>query len=237
MLAYQAWLMADAMVRSLVRVYVTHRRLLEWVTAAQAKAGLRLSLRGFVERMAGGVALALGAAAAVAWARPASWPIALPFLLAWAASPVVARAIGIPSAARRAVPLSAADARALRLIARRTWRFFATFVGPGEHALPPDNFQEDPKPVVARRTSPTNIGLYLLACVSAHDFGWIGTRDAVDRLEATIASMRALERFRGHFLNWYDTLDGRPLQPATCRPSTAATWRATSSRSSTPAWR
>src|SRR5438128_154523 len=213
MLAHQAWLMVDAMVRSLLRVYVTHRHLLEWVTAAQAKAGLRLDLRGFYQRMGGGVALAIAAAAAIAWGRPTAWPVALPFLLLWAASPVAARSISVPSPAARTTPLSPTDARALRLIARRTWRFFSTFVGAEDHALPPDNFQEDPRPVVAHRTSPTNLGLYLLSIVAAHDFGWIGTLEAVERLEATIETMGRLERFRGHFLNWYDTAGCRPLNP------------------------
>src|SRR6266542_3865517 len=213
MLTYQAWLMSDAIVRTLVRVYVTHRGLLEWVTAAQAKAGLRLDFRGFCHRMAGGLALAAGAAIAVAWGRPEAWPAALPFLMSWTASPAVARWISVPRRTTSTQPLSFADARALRLIARRTWRFFAAFVGPEDHALPPDNFEETPSPVVAHRTSPTNIGLYLLSTMTARDFGWLGTLDAVERLEATIGTMNALERFRGHFYNWYDTKDCRPLDP------------------------
>ena len=79
--------------------------------------------------------------------------------------------------------------------------------------LPPDNFQEDPRPVVAHRTSPTNMGLYLLSAVSARDFGWSGTLDFVERVEATFATMNRLERYRGHFYNWYDTRDLRPLDP------------------------
>ena len=79
--------------------------------------------------------------------------------------------------------------------------------------LPPDNFQEDPVPTVAHRTSPTNLGLYLLSVVAARDFGWIGTVETVERLEATLESMNGLERFRGHFYNWYGTLDLRPLDP------------------------
>jgi cyclic beta-1,2-glucan synthetase len=79
--------------------------------------------------------------------------------------------------------------------------------------LPPDNFQEDPAPVVAHRTSPTNIGLYLLSTASAHDFGWLGLADTAERLEATLATMGRLPRFRGHFYNWYDTCDLRPLDP------------------------
>ncbi|HET8579040.1 MAG TPA: glucoamylase family protein [Methylomirabilota bacterium] len=213
MLAHQAWLMGDAMLRSLIRVYVTHRNLLEWVTAAQAKAGLRLDLGGFYQRMGGGVALAMAGAAAIVWGRPAAWPVALPFLLLWAASPVVARSISVPSPATTTKPLSPVDAQALRLIARRTWRFFSVFVGPEDHALPPDNFQEEPHPVVAHRTSPTNLGLYLLSTVAAHDFGWLGRLDAVERLETALETMSRLERFRGHFYNWYGTGDCRPLYP------------------------
>jgi cyclic beta-1,2-glucan synthetase len=213
MLTYQTWLMSDAIVRTLVRVYVTHRGLLEWVTAAQAKAGLRLDLRGFCRRMGGGVALAAAAAVAVAWGRPEAWPAALLFLLLWTVSPAVARWISMPRHTEAAQPLSAADARALRLIARRTWRFFTTFVGPEDHALPPDNFQETPSPVVAHRTSPTNIGLYLLSTVAARDFGWVGTLDAVERLEATLETLGGLERFRGHFYNWYDTKHCYALEP------------------------
>jgi len=213
MLAHQAWLMGDAIARTLTRVYVTRRRLLEWVTAAQAKAGLRLDLLGFSRRMGGGVALAAAAAALVAWRHPEAWPVAMPFLLLWAASPLAARWISLSWRPARARALSPGDARALRLIARRTWRFFATFVGPADHALPPDNFQEDPKPVVAHRTSPTNLGLYLLSTVAARDFGWLGTVDAVERLEATFETMDGLERFRGHFYNWYDTKDLRALEP------------------------
>src|SRR3989441_6573235 len=213
MLTHQAWLMSDAIVRTLVRVYVTHRRLLEWVTAAQAKAGLRLDLRGFCGRMGGGVALAAAAAVAVAWGRPQSLPAALPLLLLWVMSPPLPPWVSPPRSTAPTQPLSAADACALRLVARRTWRFFETFVGPEDHALPPDNFQETPSPVVAHRTSPTNIGLYLLSTVAARDFGWLGTLDVVERLEATLETMNALERFRGHFYNWYDTKHCYPLEP------------------------
>src|SRR6202021_2078761 len=96
-------------------------------------------------------------------------------------------------------PVSAADARSLRRVARRTWHFFETFVTAEDHMLPPDNFQEDPVPVVAHRTSPTNLGLYLLTIVAARDFGWIGMSGAVERLEATLASMNAVGRGARHF--------------------------------------
>ena len=109
--------------------------------------------------------------------------IAIPFLLLWVAAPAVAWRISQTPPAAAKSELSAEQQRELRLIARRTWRFFETFVTADDNHLPPDNFQEDPRAVVAHRTSPTNIGLYLLSIVAARDFGWCGLRDALDRIE------------------------------------------------------
>jgi cyclic beta-1,2-glucan synthetase len=213
MLAHQAWLMADAMVRTVGRVYVTKRHLLEWVTAAQAGYGADLRLRVFYWHLRWGVVLAAGAGALMVVLKPEAWPVAMPFVLLWVLSPVLARRISVPPGIAKSQVLSSAEARSLRLIARRTWRFFETFVDERNHALPPDNFQEDPEPVEARRTSPTNLGLYLLSTIVARDFGWIGTLETVERLEATLKTMSTLRRVRGHFLNWYDTRDLRPLEP------------------------
>ncbi len=212
LLAHQAWSMSDAILRTLHRLFVSHRRMLEWTTAAQAQVSERLDLAGFYRHMAG--AVAIGAAVlALAASGHASALLAVPFALLWILSPVVARRVSRPSRVAEDPLASDVDARALRLVARRAWRYFDTFVTAADHDLPPDNFQEDPQPVVAHRTSPTNIGLYLLSVVTARDFGWVGTTDAVERLEATLASMNALERFNGHFFNWYDTQDLRPLEP------------------------
>ncbi|MEO8716885.1 MAG: glucoamylase family protein, partial [Burkholderiales bacterium] len=212
-LAHQAWLMADAIGRTLFRLLVSRRHLLDWVTAAQATVGPRLALAGFYRLMSGGVGIGILAAIFVGWIGADAWPVALPFVIAWIASPAVARWTSLSPLVAGRVSVSAADARALRRVARRTWRFFETFVTATDHMLPPDNFQEEPKPTVAHRTSPTNLGLCLLAAVSARDFGWVGTTAAVDRLEATLATMGGLQRFRGHFYNWYDTRDLRPLEP------------------------
>jgi cyclic beta-1,2-glucan synthetase len=212
-MAHQAWLMGDAIGRTLIRVYGTHRRLLEWMTAALAKSGLSVTLPGAYRRMYGAPVLAAVGGLLIAFVRPSSWPVAAPLLLLWALSPLIARWVSRPPRADPTQGLSAQDARLLRSTARRTWRFFESFVGPRDTFLPPDNFQEDPTPVLAHRTSPTNIGLYLGSTVAARDFGWLGMLDTVDRLEATLATMDRLERFRGHFYNWYDTTDLRPLEP------------------------
>ncbi len=212
-LAHQAWLMADAIIRTLVRLMLTRRHLLEWIPAAHAAFGARPGILHFYQRMAG--AIVIGAAAiAVAWVwGRGTWPLAAAFAVAWFASPAVAlwASLSPRIVARR--PLAEADAHTLRLIARQTWRFFETFVTPADHMLPPDNFQEVPEPVAAHRTSPTNIGLYLMSAASARDLGWIGTLEAAERLEATLSTMAGMARCHGHFYNWYDTRDLRPLDP------------------------
>ena len=212
-LAHQAWLMADAIGRTLFRLLVSHRHLLDWVTAAQATVGPRLDLAGFYRQMSGSVTIGVGAAIVVWWVGTDAWPVAAPFVIGWLAAPAIARWTSLSPLVAGRVPVSAADAHALRRVARRTWRFFETFVTAADHMLPPDNFQEDPRPTVAHRTSPTNLGVYLLSAASARDFGWTGTIETVERLEATLATMGRLQRFRGHFYNWYDTRDLRPLDP------------------------
>ena len=212
-LPYQTWVLTVAILRTLFRLFVSHKNLLAWVTADQAQGRPRLDLAASYRRMAGGIGLTAAATVLVLSTRPAALPVAAPFLLLWLLSPAVARWISLPKALSGMAAPSAPQAQALRLIARRTWGFFETFVTAEDNMLPPDNFQEDPNPVVAHRTSPTNIGLYLLSVASAADFGWISLTETVDRLEVTLASMYRLERHRGHFYNWYGTQDLRPLEP------------------------
>ncbi len=211
-LAHQASLMGDAIVRTLYRLFVSHRHMLEWITAAQAQVSKRLDVPGFYRRMAGAVAIGI-ATLVLAYFERASAPIAVPFAFLWIVSPAVARWVSRSPKVAGSLSVTDADARTLRLIARRSWRYFETFVTAADHMLPPDNFQEDPSPVIAHRTSPTNLGLYLLATVTARDFGWAGTLDTVERLAATLVEMQGLERFKGHFYNWYGTEDQRPLEP------------------------
>jgi len=213
MMAHKAWLMSDAILRTLVRLYITKRNLLEWVTAAQAGHGVDMTPKGYYRRLRWGVVSAAVAGLLVGTCNPSSWPVAAPLILLWFLSPEMARRLSLTPRIMRAQTLSSDESRSLRLIARRTWRFFETFVNDEQHALPPDNFQEDPEPAVAYRTSPTNLGLYLLSTTCSRHFGWIGIVDMVERLEATLESMTAMRRFRGHFLNWYDTRNLRPLEP------------------------
>lgn len=212
-LPHQTWLMTDAIGRTLFRLFVRQRNLLEWVTAAESTLSSRLSFLGYYRQMGVSILFALLSGGGVLSISSQAWPVALPFLVLWILSPAIAQWTSVSPQQDKADPLSASDSLTLRQIARHTWRFFETFVTPADNMLPPDNFQEDPNPVLAHRTSPTNMGLYLLACVAAHDFGWTGLLQTIDRLEATLATMSRLEQFKGHFYNWYDTQDLRPLDP------------------------
>ena len=211
-LSHQAWLMVDAVLRTLFRLLV-QRRLLEWVSAAQAENDSEFNTVQMFAQVAGSAAFAGAVGTILYLTDQRAWPLAAPFAVVWVLSPLIARWASLPPPVSGHLAIAPDDAEALRLIARRTWRFFETFVGPDDHMLPPDNFQEDPQRVVAHRTSPTNIGLYLLSVVAARDFGWIGTTEAVEKLDATLTTIERLERFRGHLYNWYDTRDLRPLDP------------------------
>ena len=211
-LAHQAVLMIDGIARTIYRKTISHKHLLEWVTAANSERTSKHDLSAFVSFMWPAEVVVVIGVGLVSLTDAVALPVAAIFLLAWVVSPFIA--FSISKRYRESDPeLSAKDVRASRIVARRTWRFFETFVGDEDHWLPPDNFQEDPKPVVAHRTSPTNIGLLLLSTVAAYDFGYIGLIEMVERLEATLASLEKLQKFRGHIFNWHDTKTLEPLWP------------------------
>ena len=212
-LADQSWLMCDAVVRTLSRLLITRRRLLEWETAASTEQRLGSTLRDFVAGMWQAPLLALVIAVAVGVLRPAALWAAGPVLAAWFLSPIVAFWVSRPKQDRE-LNLSEDEQRALRRLARKTWHFFETFVGEEDHWLPPDNFQEIPDGRVAHRTSPTNQGLLLLSTLAAHDLGYLALGKLVERLEKTFDSLDRMERHWGHFYNWYDTRTLQPLPPA-----------------------
>lgn len=211
-LAHQAYSNCDAILRTLYRQFVSHRNMLVWTTAAQSENDLRHDRTSFQEIVGVAVPLSIAVAALVVWIRPEAILVALPFLGLWLFSPLITRLLS-----RRprevAEPLASDDVKLARMIARRTWRFFETFVNDESNWLPPDNFQEDPQPLVAHRTSPTNIGLLLLSTVSAHDFGYLGTLELTERLGLTFETLGKLTQHRGHYLNWYDTKTLEPLNP------------------------
>ena len=207
-----ATLMVDAITRALWRMTVSRRRLLQWTTAAQAQAAARHALGAFVRNQALASLTCLGLAAA-ATQSPHPWVGTAVFLI-WAFAPWFAWWASKPTALVHGSALDAAERDYLHKLAQQTWQFFERCVGPEDNDLPPDNLQLEPEPTVAHRTSPTNIGLYLLATACAREFGWITSAEMISRLEATLGSIERLPKHNGHLFNWYETRTLEVLHPA-----------------------
>jgi len=226
-LPHQVWTAVDAIVRVLYRLTVSRQHLLEWKTAQRVErqhANDRSAVRrAMLPAAALVVLMAIAITASQLWQNSlisASDSHLLPSLLAiwsvtalWVASPGIARRLSAPIRASRSVLSPSMRADALRY-AQLHWNFFEKFANEATHWLAPDNFQEDPAPVVAMRTSPTNIGLQMLAIVSAHDLEFIDRAQAKKRLELMFDTLDTLPTFRGHFFNWYELHDLRVLEPA-----------------------
>jgi cellobiose phosphorylase len=211
-LADEATGLVDAIVRTLHRLTMTHRSLLEWEPAAAAGRRLRAQRQHTYLVMWPGLAVALALVVLTLIAEPDRLRWALPVALLWMAGPELAYLTGRPSrhVDERLLPV---DQRFLRRAALRCWTFFEDFVTPVHHHLIPDNYQEDRDPPLASRTSPTNIGLQLLGDVAACDFGYLTPARVLDRIERVADTLEALPRYRGHFYNWYDTIRKQPLKP------------------------
>jgi len=216
-LPHEAVFNLDAVLRTLGRLWITRRRLLEWQASAdlslRAAPGSAQDLLHTLMAMWVAPALALATAVALSVVRPEALAVAAPVLVLWLLSPALVWWLSRPLQ-RRQSALGAAQNRFLRLLARRTWAFFDTFVGPDDHWLPPDNVQEHPVARIAHRTSPTNIGFSLLASLAAHDFGYLTLGQLIARIGATLDTMDSLEKYESHFYNWYDTQSLQPLRPA-----------------------
>jgi cyclic beta-1,2-glucan synthetase len=211
-LPHEAWYYLDAIVRTLWRITCSHRHLLQWQTSSEVAKRSSNEPAAVWRQMWVAPTVAVLLVVALALHRPMVLWLAWPLLLLWLFSPGIAWSISQPRRPDTFVP-NAAQTRFLRMLARQTWAFFDSHVGPAAHWLPPDNLQEQPGPVVAHRTSPTNIGLTLLANLAGYDFGFLSAGRLLERTRATLATMQQLPRHRGHFYNWYDTLSLRPLPP------------------------
>ena len=213
-LLQQSLLALDAVARALYRLAVSRRLLLQWTTAAAAAAQARTQLAAVARQHWKEPALALVLFSGFCFAvAPPARTLALALCALWAAAPIWTWCVSRAHPTHADASLPQTQQRYLQAVARDTWRFFERCVSAAEHHLPPDNLQTAPFDIVAHRTSPTNIGMYLLSASCARAFGWIGTQDLLARLEATLDTLVRLPRHRGHFLNWYDTQTCAALAP------------------------
>ena len=221
LLPHEVWVSLDAILRTHFRLLFSRRSLLEW-QASDAPGGAHAlthivpgsprDLLHCTGQMVGASLLAIGTALTLGALHPTAVLLATPVLLLWLVAPVLAWWLSRPLV-QHMVRLSVVQTLFLRRLARRTWTYFEQFVTEADHWLAPDNYQEHPVAVVAHRTSPTNMGLSLLANVSAYDFGYISAGTLLERSARSLQSMQQLERHAGHFFNWYDTQTLAPLLP------------------------
>ncbi|HPH46059.1 MAG TPA: glucoamylase family protein, partial [Chryseolinea sp.] len=210
-LPYEAIVSVDAILRTLWRVYISHRKLLEWNPSGFVQKQNE-NLFSVYRTMWFAPLLSITLLIFLYWQQSISIFIAAPFLLAWILSPAIVNMLSKPVIATRST-LKEDQKEYLRTLSRKTWSFFERFITIEDNWLPPDNFQQYPIPVLAHRTSPTNIGLSLLSNLTARDFGYITTTQLIERTENTFATLEKLERHRGHFFNWYDTQTLQILRP------------------------
>ncbi len=211
-LPHEAWFSVRAIVRTLWRMAVSRRRLLQWNPSSVVERTLGHGIGAELRSMWLAPAFAVAVTALLLRVNHVALPVALPILLLWLVSPLLMAWLG-RAPQRHVAELSAPQLGFLRVLARRTWAFFEVNVRAEDHWLPPDNLQEHPVPLLARRTSPTNIGLSLLANLAAHDFGYLTTAELMQRCGDTLATMEKLPRHLGHLYNWYDTETLEPLPP------------------------
>ena len=214
LLPYQTWLALDAIARVLYRRHISHRGLLEWTSAqvmhddAQAKVPMLLLSMCLVS---------VFSVIMVLWVQywdPSNRFIALPWLVLWFLSPVIGWLLNRrPQTKQPQSLLREQDRQFLRTVACRTWRFFSDFVNEGTSWLPPDNYQVSYQNQLAMRTSPTNIGLWMVSVLGAYDFGYITVDEATRKLMCTMETIGKLDRHEGHLLNWYDIRTLVPLKP------------------------
>ena len=210
-LSYQTYLMADAIIRTLYRQLISHNKLLEWVSAAEAERSVRSDPVSFLSLMLPAEILAFAAIGLTIVLKPTALPLMVALAAVWIVSPFIAlwaasRARSWAGAHQRGDTVCALD-RSSHLAVLRNLRHR------GRQLAAAGQFSGNPSPVTAHRTSPTNMGLLLLGTASAHDLGYVSTLELVERQELTFATLNKLGRLHGHFFNWYDTKTLEPLLP------------------------
>ncbi|MFA6669937.1 MAG: glucoamylase family protein [Bacillota bacterium] len=211
-LPYHVYITADGIIRSLHRVFVSGRNMLEWVTASEVERSFKNDRLGYAKKM--GLPALLSAAVLVLALsfKPQGLPYVLVIGILWVMSPRIAYRISVVEGMEE-LDLSSEETEELRKLSRKTWAYYEDFVNAENNYLAPDNVQVEPPNGVAHRTSPTNIGFMLISTLSARDFGYISTSDMVDRIEHSIDTIEGMETWRGHLYNWYDTKTLEVLRP------------------------
>ncbi|MBZ2174133.1 hypothetical protein K8M07_02615 [Schnuerera sp. xch1] len=207
----EALMMADAIVRTLYRVYVSKKNLLEWTTAFDMEKKLKNDISSYFSLMKANIIASILLIALTIIFNPNNFLISTVIGLLWLLGP--STAYKISKEYRETVRIEERDIELLKNIAEKTWRYYKELTDSSNNYLPPDNFQEYPYNGVANRTSPTNIGFYLLSILSSRDLDFITTSEMIDSIELTMNTIEKLKKWEGHLYNWYDTTNLEPLRP------------------------
>ncbi|KAB3534392.1 glycosyl transferase [Alkaliphilus pronyensis] len=210
---YEAAVMTDAIIRTLYRITVSKKNLLQWVTVADVEKNLKGDIDSFISQMKAAIYVSIALIIMVLSIKPVNAIYVIPLAILWIASPIVAyhSSKKLKYTEARLQPQQEAE---LRRIARKTWGYFEDFVNEESFYLPPDNYQVEPENGIAHRTSPTNIGFYLMSALAARDIGYLTTTKMVANIENTIKTIIGMEKWRGHLYNWYDTRTLNILRPS-----------------------
>jgi len=212
-LTHQAFLMAHAVLITLLRVFITKKNLLEWVPSADVEKGKDNSLKTYMFEMQSSIWLGLAAVLfALYFKRYGLVVISILYFVIASAAPYVAYRISQKEEVKSYEP-SKEEIIEIRRIARKTWRYFEEFINTENNYLGPDNYQEYPPNGLTQRTSPTNISLGLMSVLAARDFGYLGILEMKEKISNTISSIEKIEKWNGHLYNWYDAKTLKPLIP------------------------
>ncbi len=211
-LPYQSMRILNAIGVTLYRLLISKKNMLEWVTSDDSDKNQKNSLGAYLKAMWLGALMGVPMIILGIFHKPQDWLIGLCFFVIWVISPFVAYYVSLDEIEKKEL-LEPDEEIILKQFARKTWHYFDTFANKGNNFLAPDNYQEDPNRGVAYRTSPTNIGLGLLATLSAKDMGYIGNIEMLSTLSETVRTIEKLPKWYGHLFNWYDTKSLNPLYP------------------------
>ncbi|EDS78569.1 319-kDA protein [Clostridium botulinum C str. Eklund] len=211
-LPFNAYLMFDAIIRTLYRLFISKKNLLEWQTAADVEKSAGKRLSNYISFMWQGSFIGLVILSLAFMDSKNNGVLMIPIATLWFFSPVIAWYIGRENN-NKTYNISSNDENMLRRLSRETWAYFDDLVNEENNWLAPDNYQVQPYKGVASRTSPTNIGMEFTSSLAAYDFGYIDMIESVDRISKIMDSLESLEKYKGHLYNWYDTLTKTPLMP------------------------
>ncbi|MFL0194789.1 GH36-type glycosyl hydrolase domain-containing protein [Clostridium sp. WILCCON 0269] len=212
-LPYQAYLMLDAIIRTLYRVFISKKNLLQWQTAADVEAVSKKEFSNYLSSMWVGSAIGIIVALLGFMNSVERALLILPFCIIWFFSPWVAFNISMERKSNKSEEIGKDEKKLLRKLSRETWAYFEDFIAPETNWLSPDNYQEKPYKGIAYRTSPTNMAMGITSNIVAYDLGYIGISELQYRLDNIILNMQSLEKYKGHFYNWYDIKNKTPLYP------------------------